>query len=55
MRTTGLSDIGIGIKIVGRDFNNLILADDTMIFTKDPNDLELLLNKVSHASAKVGL
>ena len=51
MRTAGLEDTGIGIKIGGRVINNLMYADDTTIIAEDPNDLELLMNKIKRASA----
>ena len=55
MRTAGLEDTGIEIKIGGKVINDLRYADDTTIITHDPNDLELLVNKVKDASAEVGL
>ena len=50
-----LEDTVIGVKIDGRVINKLRYADYTMIITEDPNNLELLVNKVKHASAEVGL
>ena len=55
MRTAGLEDTGIGVKISGRIINDLRYADDTTIIAEDPNDLEVLVNKIKHASAEVGL
>ena len=55
MRTAGLEHTGIVLKISGRVINNLRYADDTTIIAKDPNDLELLVNKIKHASAEVCL
>jgi Reverse transcriptase (RNA-dependent DNA polymerase). len=55
MRTAGLEDTGLGVKIGGRVINNLRYADDTTIIAEDPKDLKLLMNKIIHASAGVGL
>jgi hypothetical protein len=38
MRTAGLDDTDIGVKIGGRVINSLRYADDTTIIAKDPND-----------------
>ena len=53
VRTAGLEDTAIGVKIGGRVINNLRYADDTTIIAEDPNDLQLLVNKIKHASAEV--
>ena len=55
MRTAGLVDTGIRVKIGGKVINNLRYADDTMIIAEDPKDFELLMNKIKHASTEVGL
>ena len=54
MRNTGLDEAQAGIKIVGRNINNLRYADDTTLMT-ETEDLKSLLMKVKEESEKVGL
>ena len=52
MRNAGLDEIQTGIKIAGRNINNLRNADDTIIMTES-EDLKSLLMKVKEESAKL--
>ena len=54
MRNTGLEEAQAGIKIAGRNINNLRYADDT-ILTAESEELKSLLMKVKGESEKVGL
>ena len=54
MRTTGLEESQAGIKIAGRNINNLRYADDTTL-TAESEELKILLMKVKEESEKVGL
>ena len=54
MRNTGLDEAQAGIKIVGRNINNLRYADDTTLMAES-EDLKSLLMKVKEESEKVGL
>ena len=54
MRNTGLEEAQAGIKIVGRNINNLRYADDTT-FMAESEELKSLLMKVKEESEKVGL
>ena len=54
MRNTGLEETQAGIKIAGRNINNLRYADDT-IFMGESEELKSLLMKVKEESEKVGL
>ena len=54
MRNTGLDEAQAGIKIAGRNINNLIYADDTTLMTES-EELKSLLMKVKEESEKVGL
>ena len=54
MRSTGLEEAKAGIKIAGRNFNNLRYADDTTHMTEREEELSLLM-KVKVESEKVGL
>ena len=54
MRNTGLEEAQAGIKIAGRNVNNLRYADDTTI-TAESEELKSLLMKVKEESEKVGL
>ena len=54
MRNTGLEEAQAGIKIAGRNINNLIYADDTTIMAES-EELNSLLMKVKEKSEKVGL
>ena len=55
MRNAGLNKAQAGIKIAGRNINNLRYADDTTLVTERKEDLKSLLMKVKEESAKVGL
>ena len=54
MRNAGLEEAKAGIKIAGRNINNLRYADDT-ILTAESEELKSLLMKVKEESEKVGL
>ena len=55
MRSTRLEEAQAGIKIVGRNTNNLRYADDTTLLAESEEDLKSLLMKVKEESEKVGL
>ena len=55
MRTTGLEEAQAGIKIAGRNINNLRYADDTTVMAESEEELKSLLMKVKEESEKVGL
>ena len=55
MRNTGLEEAQAGIKIAGRNINNLRYADDTTLMAENEDDLKSLLMKVKMESEKVGL
>ena len=55
MRNTGLEEAQAGIKIAGRNINNLRYADDTTIMAESEEELKSLLMKVKEKSEKVGL
>ena len=55
MRNTGLEEAQVGIKIAGRNINNLRYADDTNFMAKSEDELKSLLIKVKEESEKVGL
>ena len=55
MRNTGLEETQAGIKIVRRNINNLIYADDTSLTAESEEDLKSLLMKVKVESEKVAL
>ena len=55
MRTAGLEETQAGIKIAGRNINNLRYADDTTLMAKSEEELKSLLMKVKEESEKVGL
>ena len=55
MRNAGLEERQAGIKIVGRNINNLRYADDTTITGESEEELKTLLMKVKEESEKVGL
>ena len=55
MRNTGLEEAQAGIKIVGRNINNLRYADDTSLMAECKEELKSLLIKVKEESEKVGL
>ena len=55
IRNAGLEETQAGIKIAGRNINNLIYADDTTLMAESEEELKSLLMKVKVASEKVGL
>ena len=55
MRNAGLDEAQAGIKIVGRNINNLRYADDTTLMAESEEELKSLLMKVRVESEKVGL
>ena len=55
MRNTRLEEAQAGIKIAGRNINNLRYADDTTLNAESEEELESLLMKVKKVSEKVGL
>ena len=55
MRNAGLEETQGGIKIAGRNINNLRYADDTTIMAESEEELKSLLMKVKDESEKVGL
>ena len=54
MRNAGLDETQAGIKIAGRNINNLRYADDTTLMAESEEELNSLLMKVKDASEKVG-
>ena len=54
MRNAGLNEAQAGIKIAGRNINNLRYADDTTLMAESKKDLKSLLMKVKEESEKVG-
>ena len=55
MRNAGLQETQAGIKIAGRNINNLRYADDTTLMAESKEELKSLLMKVKEESEKVGL
>ena len=55
MRNAGLEETQAGIKIAGRNINNLRYADDTTLMAESEEELKILLMKVKMESEKVGL
>ena len=55
MRNAGLEEAQAGIKIAGRNINNLRYADDTTLMTESKEELKSLLMKVQGESEKAGL
>ena len=55
MRNAGLEEAQAGIKIAGRNINNLRYADDTTLMAESKEELKSLLMKVKVESEKVGL
>ena len=55
MRNAGLEEAQAGLKIAGRNINNLRYADDTTLLTESEEELKSLLIKVKEESAKIGL
>ena len=54
MRNTRLDEAQVGIKIAGRNINNLTYADDTTLMAESKDELKSLLMKVKEESEKVG-
>ena len=55
MRNTGLEEAQAGIKIAGRNINNLRHADDTTLMAESEEELKRLLMKAKEENDKVGL
>ena len=55
MRNAGLEETQAGIKIAGRNINNLRYADDTILMSESEEELKSLLMKVKEESEKTGL
>ena len=55
MRNAGLEEAQAGIKIAGRNINNLRYADDTTLMAESEEELKILLMKLKEESEKVGL
>ena len=54
MRNTGLEEVQAGIKIAGRNINNLRYTDDTTLMAESEEELKILLMKMKEESEKVG-
>ena len=55
MRNAGLDEAQAGVKIAGRNINNLRYADDTILMAESEEELKSLLMKVKEESENVGL
>ena len=55
MQNAGLEETQAGIKVAGRNINNLRYADDTTLMAESEEELKGLLMKVKEGSEKVGL
>ena len=55
MQNTGLDEAQTGIKIAGRNINNLKYADDTILMAESEEELKILLMNVKEESEKSGL
>ena len=55
MRNAGLNEAQAGIKIAGRNINNLRYADDTILMAESEEEVKCLLMNVKEESEKVGL
>ena len=55
MRNTGLEEPQVGIKIAGRNIDNLRYADDTTLMAESEEELKSLLMKVKEEGGKIGL
>ena len=55
MRNAGLEEAQAGIKVAGRNINNLRYADDSTLMAESEEELKSLLMKVKEESEKVGL
>ena len=54
MRNAGLDEAQAGVKVAGRNINNLRYADDTTLMSESKEELKSLLMKVKEESEKVG-
>ena len=54
MRNTGLEEAQAGIKIAGKNINNLIYADDTTLMAESEEELKSILMKAKEKRGKVG-
>ena len=55
MRNAGLEEAQAGVKIAGRNINNLRYADDTTLMAESKEELKSLLKKVKEENEKAGL
>ena len=55
MRNAGLEEEQAGIKIAGRNINNLIYTDDTTLMAENEEEIQSFLMKVKEESERVGL
>ena len=55
MRNAGLDEVQAGIKIAGRNINNLRYADDTTLMAESEGELKSLLMKLKEENEKIGL
>ena len=55
LRNAGLEEVQAGIKIAGRNINNVRYVDDTTVMAESEEELKTLLMKVKEESEKVGL
>ena len=55
MRNAGMEEVQAGIKIAGRNINNLRYADDNTLTAESEEELKSLLMKVKEENEKVGL
>ena len=55
MRNTGLNEAQAGVRIAGKNINNLRYTDDTTVMAESEEELKSLLMKVKEESEKVGL
>ena len=55
MRNAGLDEAQAGLKVAGRNINNLRYADDTTLMAENEEELKSLLMKVKEESEQVGL
>ena len=55
MRNAGMDEAQAGIKIAGRNINNLRYADDTTLMAENKEELKSLLMKVREESEKIGV
>ena len=55
MQNAGLDELQAGIKIAGRNINNLSYADNTTVMAESKEELKSLLMRVKEESEKVGL